>query len=80
MLDLAPGTLTVVPRKRELDLKSIAEAGEILGKSRPTIYRWLEAGYVTRHRIYDPKSGKRKTAVDMNEVRHFLEHPPRIQD
>lgn len=71
-------TLAVVPRKADPDLKTIQQAVELLGRSRPTIFRWLEMGWLTRHYIYDPGTGRRKTAVDMNEVRHFLEHPPRL--
>jgi hypothetical protein len=64
----------VAPRKPEL--RAVDLVAVDLGKDRATVFRWLRKGLLKRHYVHDLVAGRRKTAVDMHELRQLLEHPP----
>ncbi len=55
------------------ELKTIAEASRLSGKSRATLFRLLDDGALTRYR---EKYGRHRTMIDMAELRHLQSDPP----
>lgn len=70
MIAVADPYLHDVPRQ---ELKPIAEAAKLTGKSRATLFRLLEDGALTRYR---EKYGRHRTMVDMVELSKLLAAPP----
>ena len=69
---IAAGIYTVdVPPKPER--KTVEEAAAEIGVAPATVWRYLERGWLTR---YYSRVGRRKTMVDMRELRELRANPP----
>lgn len=60
----------VPPRK----LLPVEKAALEAGVNRATVFRWLRAGLLTRY--HTPKGMRRRTLVDMQEIRRLRDNPP----
>lgn len=60
-----------VPAKPER--KTVEAAAQEVGVSAATVWRYLERGWLRR---YYTRVGRRKTVVDMAELRRVLANPP----
>jgi hypothetical protein len=74
------GNLNGAMPARKPDLMSIDKAAKLIGRNQATIFRWFRRGLLTRHYQHDFEAGKRRAAVDMNELRarmpKLLSEPP----
>ena len=64
---------TALVPKSQPDRKTVAEAAGEVGLGEATIWRYLQRGLLKR---YYQTVGKRRTMVDMGELRDLLAHPP----
>lgn len=61
----------MAPRKSAL--MGVEEAAKALEIGEATVWRYLARGLLKKYR---PTIGRRRTLVDVGELRHLLEHPP----
>lgn len=64
---------TALVPKPQPDRRTVVEVAREVGLSEATIWRYLERGLLKRYRT---TVGKRRTLVDLAELRELLANPP----
>jgi hypothetical protein len=62
---------------RDEDVVFPEEAESIAGRDRATIFRWIDRGWLRRYSKIDPKTRRRRTAVNVKELQEFLARGPK---